>query len=668
MPLLPLNHLQKMGIFSTFLILTGQIITIYLPSSTSQPQQPPAITGVCNGILVSYIYTTSSQVPPTFLPSELTQQPYRFQSTLFLQNNGLEELKSWQVFVGFQHKEILVSADRAVLADGTPFPADVSNGTVFAGRFPETDLKTAVQTAGDFNKMQARIELVGTEFGVAPPTAPLPNNITLVNDGYSCSSFDTSQGINVTSVCCIKDLNAEKPSIPEEDFPPRQVGDLTIMYDVQRAYNNNYWAEVTISNHNNNSRIDSWHLSWEWMRDEFIYAMKGAYPAVVDVSECIFGSQGRYYQEMDFSTVLNCERRPTIIDLPLERTNDTELGMIPFCCRNGTILPPAVDSSKSKSVFQIQVFKMDPDLNRTAFSPPQNWMIRGASDTNYGYQCAPPVRVNPSLFLNPRGLSSEVAAIASWQVICNITRSPEKKPKCCVSFSAFFNESAIPCNTCACGCNVNPENVCNATASALLVSPDQLLIPFDNRTKLTVARAEINNRIFPNPLPCGDNCGVSINWHLLSDFEKGWTARITLFNWGETDIADWFAAVQLDKALPGLEGVYSINSTTMPESNDTLLLYGFPGLNYLNKEREGSNPKKDFRVPGSQQSIIAFTKKKTPEIKVAPGDGFPSKVFFNGEECSLPSLLPSGFGQSMTAASTSFSILLCLLVLMVLWQ
>lgn len=98
--------------------------------------------------------------------------------------------------MGFQHKEILVSADRAVLADGTPFPADVSNGTVFAGRFPETDLKTAVQTAGDFNKMQARIELVGTEFGVAPPTAPLPNNITLVNDGYSCSSFDTSQGSN----------------------------------------------------------------------------------------------------------------------------------------------------------------------------------------------------------------------------------------------------------------------------------------------------------------------------------------------------------------------------------------------------------------------------------------------------------------------------------------
>jgi len=33
-------------------------------------------------------------------------------------------------------------------------------------------------------------------------------------------------------------------------------------------------------------------------------------------------------------------------------------------------------------------------------------------------------------------------------------------------------------------------------------------------------------------------------------------------------------------------------------------------------------------------------KKDTPHIKVAQGDGFPSKVFFNGEECALPNKLP----------------------------
>lgn len=125
-----------------------------------------------------------------------------------------------------------------------------------------------------------------------------------------------------------------------------------------------------------------------------------------------------------------------------------------------------------------------------------------------------------------------------------------------------------------------------ATASALLVPSDQLLVPFNNRTEKIVAFAEMNHRIVPNPMPCGDNCGVNINWHLLSDFKDGWTARITMFNWGDTDIADWFSAIQFDKALPGLEGVYSINATTLPGSTDTLLLHGFPGLNYLiQKER-----------------------------------------------------------------------------------
>lgn len=96
--------------------------------------------------------------------------------------------------MGFQHGEFLASADRAVLADGTLLPADVSNGTVFAGMLPDTDLKSAIQTGGDFTNMQARVELLGTQFGVASPNFSLPNNITLVNDGYSCSSFNTSEG------------------------------------------------------------------------------------------------------------------------------------------------------------------------------------------------------------------------------------------------------------------------------------------------------------------------------------------------------------------------------------------------------------------------------------------------------------------------------------------
>lgn len=78
-----------------------------------------------------------------------------------------------------------MSASNAVLADGTILPGQVGNGTVFAG-YPNTDLKTAIETAGDMTQMSALIELVGTEFGVGSPAVPMPSNISLANDGFIC--------------------------------------------------------------------------------------------------------------------------------------------------------------------------------------------------------------------------------------------------------------------------------------------------------------------------------------------------------------------------------------------------------------------------------------------------------------------------------------------------
>ncbi|XAR57030.1 hypothetical protein NMG60_11025028 [Bertholletia excelsa] len=352
-----------------------------------------------------------------------------------------------------------------------------------------------------------------------------------------------------------------------------------------------YWAQVKIANHNPLGRLDNWKLSWDWMRDEFIYTMKGAYLYVADSSDCIFGRQAQYYKNLDFSNVLNCERRPTLIDLPLEKSNDTTLGMIPFCCRNGTILPPTMDASKSISAFQINVFKMPPDMNRSRLSPPQNWKIKGT--LNPDYKCGPPVRVSPSQFPNPSGLASNRTAFASWQVVCNISQPKGEKPKCCVSFSAFYNASVIPCKTCACGCQ--------------------------------------------------NNCGVSINWHLFTDYSHAWTARITIFNWDDISFADWFAAVEMEKAAPGFEKAYSFNGSSMRLSgvNNTIFMRELPGLNYLVAQSDGADPQKYARVPGKQQSVISFTKKNTLGINVAMGDGFPSKVSFNGEECALPTALPA---------------------------
>ncbi|XP_010268089.1 PREDICTED: COBRA-like protein 7 [Nelumbo nucifera] len=643
-------------------------VSISLPISIAQTAAPAPVSDVCNGIFLSYEYIKGSRLPPVV--SDPSNQPYKFESTLTILNNGLEDLKSWNIFVGFQHNELLVSASNAVLANGTTLPTRVGNGITFAG-FPTTDLKTAVETAGDETQMQVQIQLVGTQFGVNITNTidvPMPSNISLVNEGYTCPK-PTNQGKRKMYACCNKDPNFVS-NVTKEEFLPRRSGDLTITYDVVSAYDTDYWAQVTITNNNPLGRLDNWKLKWQWTGDEFIAAMKGAYPSVVDTTDCIYGRQGVFYKGLDFSTVLNCEKTPTIIDLPPTKANDSKVGLIPFCCRNGTILPASMDPSKSVSVFQIHVYKMPPYLNRTKLVPPQYWNISGT--LNPDYQCEPPIRVSPSLFPDPSGLPSSSSAIASWQVVCNIIQPKEKEQRspsgCCVSFSAFNNDSVIPCPTCACCQSNNPSNTCNATAPALLLPSEALLVPFENRTKLALAWANLKHLTVPNPLPCGDNCGVSINWHLYTDYRNGWSARITLFNWDQTNFADWFAAVQFGKAAPGFEAMYSFNASMVVVDgvNNTIFMQGFPGFNYLVAEKEGANPRTDPRVPGKLQSIISFTKMNTPGINVAGGDGFPTKVFFNGEECSLPTVLPTSIGHKMVASKSILSFLLSIVALMLM--
>lgn len=171
------------------LLLLDLIIAAIIPIALSQTEAPSPASDSCNGIFVSYAYTSGAKIPPNLNSGP---QPYRFESTLTVLNNGLEELKSWRAFVGFQHNEYLVSASGAVLANGTSIPTTVGGGVVFAG-YPSTDLKTAIETAGDVTQMQVQVKLLGTQFGVASPNVPMPTNVSLVNDGFVCPK-PTMQG------------------------------------------------------------------------------------------------------------------------------------------------------------------------------------------------------------------------------------------------------------------------------------------------------------------------------------------------------------------------------------------------------------------------------------------------------------------------------------------
>lgn len=251
-----------------------------------------------------------------------------------------------------------------------------------------------------------------------------------------------------------------------------------------------------------------------------------------------------------------------------------------------------------------------------------------------------------------------VLAVASWQVVCNITRPKPKQNKCCVTFSAYYNESVVPCSTCACGCDNLPEgSECSPKAPAMLLPPEALLVPFDNRTDKAVAWSKIKHLPRWDPMPCPDNCGVSVNWHVDSDYKNGWTARMTLFNWGGDAFKDWFIGIQLGKASQGYTKAYSFNGTLL-DFDDTILIQGLKGLNYLIPETNGSKPS-DPRVPGKQQSVISFNKKLTWHLNIPAGDGFPQKLLFNGEECALPDSIPKKNGAILSKPVNTIVTVIC---------
>lgn len=115
------------------------------------------------------------------------------------------------------------------------------------------------------------------------------------------------------------------------------------------------FGQVTMDNNSPLGRLDHWNLTWEWMRGEFIYSMRGAYAAEKSPSECLSSKAGQFYGDLDFSQVANCQKKPILKDLPAERKDDNLTGKLPFCCKNGTLLPEHMDPSKSRAIFQLQV-------------------------------------------------------------------------------------------------------------------------------------------------------------------------------------------------------------------------------------------------------------------------------------------------------------------------
>lgn len=146
--------------------------------------KPPKEAQKCNGVFISYHFLGKEREYPFI--KNVTAQSWAFKAVAAVLNTGTTELKSWRLFIRFQHKELLVNVDGGTVVDADSFPFKVGkNGTVLAGQ-SQADLKTAIDTANDFTQMQAQVKIKGTLFGGGPKDTPMPKIIRLDNEGYKC--------------------------------------------------------------------------------------------------------------------------------------------------------------------------------------------------------------------------------------------------------------------------------------------------------------------------------------------------------------------------------------------------------------------------------------------------------------------------------------------------
>lgn len=165
----------------TLLIISSRVYVCEGQEAMATALPPAAET--CNGVFISYQLMDRRKEFPRV--KNVTAQSWAFNATAKVLNTGKDVVKSWKLFIGFQHDEILISADGGIPFEAGELPADVGNGTTLVGS-NLADLETSINTANDMNQIQALIKISGTQFGVKPPGVPLPKTIKLDNDGYRC--------------------------------------------------------------------------------------------------------------------------------------------------------------------------------------------------------------------------------------------------------------------------------------------------------------------------------------------------------------------------------------------------------------------------------------------------------------------------------------------------
>ncbi|CBI29736.3 unnamed protein product, partial [Vitis vinifera] len=404
-------------------------------------------------------------------------------------------------------------------------------------------------------------------------------------------------------------------------------GNIAIKWDVLQWSSSSYDARVSIINYQLYRHIETpgWKLSWTWPGDEVIWDMWGA----------LAHEQGNCSEFKGEQLPYCCEKTPLILD----RGPGTPFNkQVANCCRDGLLTSMIQDPSKHGAMFQMNVGTAS--SNVSDMTMPRNFSL-GVP----GYTCGDPFQVPPSRFPEEGG-RRWTQALMTWNVSCSYSQFlASTAPTCCVSLSAFYNSTIVPCPQCSCGCEGIPGTKCAKPGET------PLLLPQGDGQQ-------------PDLVRCSRHmCPIRVHWHVKTSYREYWRVKITVTNLNLVKNYSAWNLVVLHPNLQSITQVFSFNYRSLNEHgtiNDTGMFWGIQYYNELLLQAGESGNVQTEMLLHKDPGIFTFRE----------GWAFPRKISFNGDQCVMPSpdeypRLPNT-GPSATPPSLCIILLLSLSVIVML--
>ncbi|WCJ18395.1 Protein COBRA [Euphorbia peplus] len=387
---------------------------------------------------------------------------------------------------------------------------------------------------------------------------------------------------------------------------------VTIKWDLLQSSDTSD-IKVSVYNYQLYRHIESpgWKISWIWQGKEVIWGMWGA-----EATE-----QGNCSDFKGGNLPHCCEKKPLIVDLlpgaPYNLQSQN-------CCKGGVLTSMKQDPSNFASTFQMSI---GASADYSGFQMPDNFSL-GVP----GYTCGMPKQVKPTRFPSQGG-RRWTQALGTWNVTCIYSQFiSAATPKCCVSLSAFYNNTIVPCPKCSCSCQGLPGSKC---------------VKFGETPGLLQQKHDPNDELAPVVRCSQHMCPIRVHWHVKESYKEYWRVKMTLTNLNMMKNYSKWNLVLLHPNLQSLVQSFSFNYAPLNQYgyiNDTGMFWGIQYYNDMLLQEGGS---------GNVQSEILL-RKDSGIFTFGQGWAFPRRILFNGDECVMPQ--PDDYPRLPNSARNIFNI------------